>query len=94
MVLLGHALRTGLLQLVRSRIQGSYVLCEVRPQRAEMLRKTINLSKKPRPRPQNSSGIHRPLVLVGYAGASVCAARKANPLRGGGAKPTGLLARR
>ena len=38
-------LRTGLMQLVRSRIQGSYVLCEVRSQRAELLQKTITLSK-------------------------------------------------
>jgi len=35
----------------------------IRPPLTEMLRETINMSKKSRPNPQNSSRIHRPSVL-------------------------------
>src|SRR5215204_2115632 len=52
------------MQLIRTRIQDSYVLCEVRSQRAQMLRKTINMSKNRRPQAQDSSPIHCQLLVM------------------------------
>jgi len=49
--------------LLRSPLTRPPLLCEVHPQLEKSLRKTINMSKKRRPDPQNSSRIHRPLVI-------------------------------
>ena len=69
---------------------GEEEFSEVRSQLAEKFRKTIEISEKRRPRPQNSLRIHRPMVCVALH-AHPCAAIKATLSRGGDAKPRGLL---
>jgi hypothetical protein len=54
--------RTGPMRLLMPPLRGPPFLCEVHPQLAEMLCKTTNMSNKSYPDPQNSFGIHRPLV--------------------------------
>jgi hypothetical protein len=81
------------MRLLRSRLtRQPCSLCEVRSQYADKVRKTIEISKKEPPALSKPLRIVRPLVMMWASKRiRVCAARRANPSRGGGAKPKGLL---
>jgi hypothetical protein len=67
-------------------------LCEVRSPYADKVRKNNRNPKKEPPALSKSLRILRPLVMMwACKRIRVCAARRANPSRGGGAKPMGLL---